>query len=44
MKKKWLSGTLVASLLATCMPFGSVEAASLEALPAFRARKAAANM
>ncbi|MEK4286699.1 pectinesterase family protein [Paenibacillus sp. FSL P4-0502] len=35
MKKKWLSGALVASLLATCMPFGGVEAASLEALPAF---------
>lgn len=35
MKRKWLSGALVASLLATCMPFGDVEAASLEALPAF---------
>jgi pectin methylesterase-like acyl-CoA thioesterase len=35
MKRKWFSGALVAGLLATSIPFGGVEAAYLEALPAF---------
>lgn len=35
MKKKWLAMALSASILTTCIPFGGVEAASSEALPAF---------
>ncbi|MEK5026081.1 pectinesterase family protein [Paenibacillus sp. FSL M7-1046] len=35
MKKKWLAELLIAGLLATSVPFGTAEAALLEALPAF---------
>ncbi|MEC0167510.1 pectinesterase family protein [Paenibacillus graminis] len=35
MKKKWLAQVLIAGLLATSFPAGGVQAASLQALPAF---------
>lgn len=44
MKRKWLSGALVASLLATSIPYEGVEAASVEALPAFPGAEGGGNM